>query len=601
MFGYLCKYVPVELLEAMGMELKRIEPEVSDYTQAETYLHANMCSFIKSVLEDVLIHDYEGIILTACCDSTRRLYDALKEHFPNKFVYLLDLPHKINDFAVRLYTDRIREMIAELETYSSRSFQLETLERILEKPNDPDAQNKQTVQTTETACGPSVSQNFPVSAAGGSLRIGLMGARCSKEIMNLLQQNEVQLLFDLTCTGIVRDTYCRDHTLFSYVESLLGQIPCMRMIKAVNRQNFVQGFLDRIDGILYHTVKFCDIYAYEYAAMKDNLTVPLLSIETDATSQCAGQIRTRVEAFLESLQQKKSAAQSEHVSICSATENSAVSDGRPTAGRSVSITIQKGKPMYLLGIDSGSTSTNAVLINEKKEILTSYVTRTGAKSGDSALRAYEEILKKANITADDLTCTVSTGYGRISIPFADKNLTEISCHGKGAHFLNPDIRTILDIGGQDSKGIRLNENGEVADFVMNDKCAAGTGRFLEMMARTLEIDITELGPVSLNWKEDIEISSMCSVFAESEVISLIAQNKEKSDIAHGIHKAIANKSLALLRRIHMEPGFMMTGGVAQNPGVVNVLEETLGEKLFIYKEPEIIGALGAALYGLEQL
>lgn len=589
MFGYLCKYVPIEIFDALGIELQRIEPEVSDYTQAETYLHANMCSFIKSVLEDVLIHDYEGIILTACCDSTRRLYDALKEHFPEKFIYLLDLPHKINDFAVRLYTERMKEMISELETYSNKSFQTEDLERIL-KNNDDD---------TNRAPEP---QNFPASSSGNPLKIGLMGARCNKEILKLLERNNVNLLFDLTCTGIVRDTYCHDHTLYSYVESLLGQIPCMRMIKAVNRQNFVQGFLDRIDGILYHTVKFCDIYAYEYAAMKDSLTVPLLFVETDATSQCAGQIRTRVEAFLESLHQKKAASHPGTASIRSTPENTAVTAGSYSVGeKSVSINTQKGKPMYLLGIDSGSTSTNAVLINEKKEIIASYVTRTGAKSGDSALRAYEEILKKADITSDDLTCTVSTGYGRISIPFADKNLTEISCHGKGAHFLNPAIRTILDIGGQDSKGIRLNENGEVVDFVMNDKCAAGTGRFLEMMARTLEIDITQLGPVSLNWKENIEISSMCSVFAESEVISLIAQNKEKSDIAHGIHKAIANKSLALLRRIRMEPGFMMTGGVAQNPGVVSVLEETLGEKLFIFKEPEIVGALGAALYGLEQL
>lgn len=600
MFGYLCKYVPVEIFEALGIELQRIEPEVSDYTQAETYLHANVCSFIKSVLEDVLIHDYEGIILTACCDSTRRLYDALKEHFPDKFIYLLDLPHKINDFAVGLYTKRIREMIAELEAYSRYTFQTEALEQVLENTANMSARQSSPAPAFDPVTqNLSAMQNRPAfgPASDNSLKIGLMGARCNREISKLLEQNNVQLLFDLTCTGIVRDTYCRDHTLFSYVESLLGQIPCMRMIKAVNRRNFVQGFLDRIDGILYHTVKFCDIYAYEYAAMKDSLSVPLLSIETDATKQCAGQIRTRVEAFLESLLQKQHRQGTSHTTNAdSYTRNPDLLTGNPDP-----VTIQKGGPMYILGIDSGSTSTNAVLMNEKKEIIASYVTRTGAKSGDSALRAYEEILKKANITAGDLACTVSTGYGRVSIPFADKNLTEISCHGKGAHFLNPAVRTILDIGGQDSKGIRLNEMGEVVDFVMNDKCAAGTGRFLEMMARTLEMDITELGPVSLNWKEDIEISSMCSVFAESEVISLIAQNKEKSDIAHGIHKAIANKSLTLLRRVHMEPGYMMTGGVAWNPGVVSVLEEILGEKFFIYKEPEIVGALGAALYGLEQL
>ncbi|MCD7865816.1 MAG: acyl-CoA dehydratase activase, partial [Clostridiales bacterium] len=199
------------------------------------------------------------------------------------------------------------------------------------------------------------------------------------------------------------------------------------------------------------------------------------------------------------------------------------------------------------------------------------------------------------------TLIVSTGYGRVSIPFADKNVTEISCHGKGAHFLNPAVRTILDIGGQDSKAIRLNEHGDVIDFVMNDKCAAGTGRFLEMMARTLEISIDELGPVSLLSKEDVEISSMCSVFAESEVISLIAQNKETADIAHGIHKAIAGKAISLLKRVGLKKDFMMTGGVAKNPGVVKVLEEQLGAALYIYEQPEIVGALGAALFGLESL
>lgn len=257
--------------------------------------------------------------------------------------------------------------------------------------------------------------------------------------------------------------------------------------------------------------------------------------------------------------------------------------------------------MYVMGIDSGSTSTNAVIMNEKKEIIASCVVRTGAKSGESADKILAQVLDLAHLDASDLRLIVSTGYGRVSIPFADKNVTEISCHGKGAHFLNPAVRTILDIGGQDSKAIRLNEKGDVIDFVMNDKCAAGTGRFLEMMARTLEIGIDELGPVSLKFKENVEISSMCSVFAESEVISLIAQNKETADIAHGIHKAIAGKAISLMKRVGLEKSYMMTGGVAKNPGVVKVLEEQLGDSLYIYKEPEIVGAIGAALYGLESL
>ena len=257
--------------------------------------------------------------------------------------------------------------------------------------------------------------------------------------------------------------------------------------------------------------------------------------------------------------------------------------------------------MYVLGIDSGSTSTNAVIMDQDRKIRAFSVVRTGAKSGVSAEKALKDVLEKASLEREDLSWIVSTGYGRVSIAFADENVTEISCHGKGAHYFNPTIRTILDIGGQDSKAIHLNEQGEVKDFVMNDKCAAGTGRFLEMIARTLEVSLDELGAIALASTEKIEITSMCSVFAESEVISLIANNKEKADIAAGVCGAIANKASGLLRRVGMEPAFMMTGGVAKNPGVVRAVEEKIGEKLYICEEPEIVGATGAALYALEKM
>lgn len=257
--------------------------------------------------------------------------------------------------------------------------------------------------------------------------------------------------------------------------------------------------------------------------------------------------------------------------------------------------------MYVMGIDSGSTSTNAVIMDGDHKIVASAVVRTGAKSGESAQRILDEVLSEAGLKREDISWIVSTGYGRVSIPFADENVTEISCHGRGAHYFNPAVRTILDIGGQDSKAIRLNEKGEVADFVMNDKCAAGTGRFLEMIARSLEVDVDELGSIALQSKEDIEITSMCSVFAESEVISLIANNREKTDIANGICRAVANKSYSLLKRVGLEAEFMMTGGVAKNAGVVRAVEEKLGTKLYICPEPEIVGAAGAALYALDKV
>lgn len=256
---------------------------------------------------------------------------------------------------------------------------------------------------------------------------------------------------------------------------------------------------------------------------------------------------------------------------------------------------------YVLGIDSGSTSTNAVIMDGNKKIIAKGSVRTGAKTSGSAEKILEDILKTAGLKREDLSMIVSTGYGRVSIPFADMNVTEISCHGRGARYFDPDVRTILDIGGQDSKAIRLNADGEVTDFVMNDKCAAGTGRFLEAMARTLEMDISELGPISLKSTENVTISSMCTVFAESEVISLIAQNREKADIANGVHEAISGKAMSLLRRVGLEPGYMMTGGVAKNVGVIHCLEEKLGSPLFICDDPEIVGATGAALYALDKI
>ena len=560
MLGYVCKYTPIEIFESLGIETKRIEPRVSNFHQADTLMHSNMCSFVKSVLEDVMENDYEGVILTSCCDSIRRLHDTLVHQFPDKFIYLLDLPRKVNDFAVTLYEKQIQDMIAAYETYSGKTFDEKTLR---------DLTNKQHIGAGLKAA--------PKRAY--DLRIGLAGARPGADIRNMLENLGVEVVFDLTCTGTKRDYVLDDEQIVkSYARELLNQMPCMRMMEATNRHNFIKGMKDQVDGILYHTIKFCDIYAYEYVSLRDDASIPTVQVETDATAQCSGQILTRVEAFLESLRAGKG---TEHTKF----EKKTLEDGH----------------MYVLGIDSGSTSTNAVLLDDEKKIRAFAVVRTGAKSNDSADKILEQVLDAVGIKQEDLSCIVSTGYGRVSIPFADTNVTEISCHGKGAHYLNPAVRTILDIGGQDSKAIKLNEHGEVVDFVMNDKCAAGTGRFLEMMARTLEISIDELGPISLDWKEDIDISSMCSVFAESEVISLIAQNKETADIAHGLHKAIAGKSISLLKRVGLESTIMMTGGVAKNVGVVRTLEERLGEKIFIHEEPEIVGALGAALYALEKV
>ena len=213
----------------------------------------------------------------------------------------------------------------------------------------------------------------------------------------------------------------------------------------------------------------------------------------------------------------------------------------------------------------------------------------------------EQALDSAGLTREDIDALVTTGYGRTAIESGDKSITEITCHARGAHYLNPDVRTVIDIGGQDSKVIRLDETGAVVNFVMNDKCAAGTGRFLEMMARTMEMDLDQMSVTGLDYQEDITISSMCTVFAESEVVSLIAQNKAPDDIVHGLNKAVAAKTAALVQRVGGEEKYMMTGGVSKNQGLVQTLEEKLGAKLVISENAQLCGALGAALYAADMI
>lgn len=552
MLGYICKYAPIEVFEAMGVEMKRMEPEVTNFNQADILMHPNICSFTKGLLEDVFMNEYEGIVLTTCCDSIRRLYDVLKEKMPDKFIYILDTPRITKDAGVVLYEQRIRDMIRAYEEFSGKQFDENKLRELIKE-----RQEEQSIARKEDA-----------------LNIGIVGARANDSIKKILEERNVHVTFDVTCTGLVRKLLLdEENVLRGYARGLLSQFPCMRMEEASNRDELLKQYVESVDGVIYHTVQFCDNYSYEYAWLKDVITKPMLLLETDYTKQSYGQILTRIEAFLESL-------------------NKGMKKVPKVGGQ--------GK-MYVMGVDSGSTSTNAVIMDQDRKIKAFSVVRTGAKSGESADKILKEVLEKAELKREDISWIVSTGYGRVSIPYADETVTEISCHGRGAHYFNPKIRTILDIGGQDSKGIKLSDKGEVIDFVMNDKCAAGTGRFLEMIARTLEVDISELGTIALQSTEDIEITSMCSVFAESEVISLIANNKEKTDIANGICRAIANKSFSLLKRVGMEGEYMMTGGVAKNPGVVRAVEEKIGAKLYICPEPEIVGATGAAMYALDRL
>ncbi len=250
--------------------------------------------------------------------------------------------------------------------------------------------------------------------------------------------------------------------------------------------------------------------------------------------------------------------------------------------------------MITAGIDVGSISAKAALV-EDGDIIATCVILTGYNAKNAGRQVYDQAIGLAGIDPMKVEKIVATGYGRNSIEFADKAVTEITCHAAGAHFLNPEVRSIIDIGGQDSKAIVLDDSGKVKDFTMNDKCAAGTGRFLEVMARALEVDLDAFGELSLSAKTASPISSLCTVFAESEVISLIAKGEKRENIIAGIHASIGARVVSMAKRIGIRPPAMMTGGVAKNIGVVKALEEKLGTHLLVSENAQVNGAIGAAL------
>ena len=251
---------------------------------------------------------------------------------------------------------------------------------------------------------------------------------------------------------------------------------------------------------------------------------------------------------------------------------------------------------FVAGIDVGSLSTNTVVLDGEKRIIAHSTVLTGDNSTEAAEDSLKKALAAAGIDREKIEVTAATGYGRVSVPFADKKITEISCHGLGGYHLFPDTGTLIDIGGQDSKVIHIGENGKVVDFAMNDKCAAGTGRFLEVMAAKLFISLNELGDYSLKAKGEVLISSTCTVFAESEVISLVARNHPKEEIIRGLHRSIVNRVWTMVAHLGVKGAVTMSGGVAKNRGVVALIKEKLNGAVHVYSEPQIIGALGAALF-----
>jgi len=253
--------------------------------------------------------------------------------------------------------------------------------------------------------------------------------------------------------------------------------------------------------------------------------------------------------------------------------------------------------MPFAGIDIGSTMTKVVIADEKEKVLAAHIGPTGAEHRHLALRVMDETIARAGLTFAALDFIVATGYGRINVPFSDKQITEITCHARGIRALFASAKIIIDIGGQDSKGIKLDADGKVSDFVMNDKCAAGTGRFLEVIAETLGIALADMGAIALAAEGVVQISNMCTVFAEHEVTSRLAEGAGVPEIVAGLHQAIAGRVVNMTRRLGLEKDLVVTGGGAKNAGLVEAIAAQVGFAVLTPPEPFITGALGAALAG----
>ncbi len=256
---------------------------------------------------------------------------------------------------------------------------------------------------------------------------------------------------------------------------------------------------------------------------------------------------------------------------------------------------------YAAGVDVGSTQTKAIIVDESHAIVARALTDTGAYLVRAAERAFESALGEAGLSREAIGQVIGTGYGRFKVEFGDAQVTEISCHAKGAWALIPATRTVIDIGGQDTKAIKVSDRGEVLDFAMNDKCAAGSGRFLTNSAEAVGLQVSEMGARSMDSKQPVRLSTVCTIFVESDILTYLAQGKKVEDILAGVHGAIAACTVALVRRVGAEAEVTFTGGVSRNIGIVKAVQEKLGVSVNVSPDSHFTGALGAAIFAMERV
>jgi predicted CoA-substrate-specific enzyme activase len=569
---FFCSYIPVELLTACGHEVVDISVfENEKYSLAYSCsLHDNICSYAKYLFSKIIDDDrqFDFVIVPKVCDAMKQLHSSLC--YSGKIEsFLLDVPGRTGDQSAKYLSSQYLSL---LEKIAPDHFHQGKTDLLLAEKYAP------------TVFAHSLN---PEEDHGQSVKIGVAGSSYSPALFrDIFKKFNAGGIFLRHCGhGIVSSgerqfspTASLEQELLRLARYSLQNTICPRS-DGGNLTNYIIAEIEKqqLAGLIFTTLKFCDFYAFELEKLKNILPAgfPCLYLENDLSVNSDEQNVTRIEAFMEKIM-----------------------SGQPTTKKSRARAVAPSE-IYSIGLDVGSTTTKGIMLKNGQEIIASTIIPTSINMKDSADAAFGKLIEQSSIGEENIFRTIYTGYGRTAFPDREQT-TEITCHAAGVNFLRPQSGTIIDIGGQDSKAIRIDEAGNVLRFAMNDKCAAGTGRFLENMVQRMNINFDRFSDLSLAADHPTPISSMCSVFAESEVVSLMTKGIPVGSIARGLNFAIAERVCALVRKIQGEAPFILTGGLSLNAGFTGELENALACRVTIFAEAQLAGAIGAAVIGSRQ-
>ena len=638
--------MPLEIITSAGYRPFRLIGRMDRCCQEETGLSRNVCPYMHGVLRS--FRDFKDriarAVLTDSCDAMKKVSDILAlESFP---VAMLSVPRKQTEEASAFFALQLEHLYRELckernilpdpervrEHISRYDKVRELLEEIRENGLLPSYADffslKQKVLQSSPDDGIHALRKVIRKNSGRStdntkehentIPVIITGSPVSGEqVFRIIEDAGFTIVYNDSCL----DTRWLDRRLEPTVSDnpfkdlsriYLSRTPCARMHDRKTELDAMGARYSReVKGIIHFRMPFCDLYGFDLVHLMSNLgKEAVLPIEADGSQQSEGQIKTRVQAFAEMIKSAKQREPGGQLNASLPPHNIWVKGpvksakqrepGGPVKNRGVSVRrTSVKKERYYCGIDIGSTTVDGVIIDGGGNILCHRIMKTGPRADKASHTMLQQMVNEVSLTIEEIERIVATGYGRESLSFAQDTVTEISCHAKGVRHLLPETRFVVDIGGQDSKVIKIDDTGKVQDFQMNDKCAAGTGRFLEVMAHSLEVDISAMSDLSLEKGEIVPISSVCTVFAESEVISLLGKGYEPSSIVKGIYRSITNRIEGMVRRVGPVEPAAITGGGALNRGLVRHLEERAGLSFTSPDIPQIVGAVGAALYARE--